>query len=1103
MKTKITFLLFLFALLPFSGQAIGTWQTAVAISNGETKSGTLSDATGQKENWYKISVTENGTISLDITPGAGLNINYISLYTLKDGSPTIERKFVYIGTVQKSLIENNVAAGTYYVKILRSGGNGGYTLKYTFSENGYVNDSEPNNAIKTGSLLTSGSSVQGHLGYFYYNDTDTEDWYKIEVPANGSVSLDITPGAGLNINYISLYTLKGESTTSERKFIYIGTDQKSLIENNVAAGTYYVKILRSDGNGGYTLKYTYTENSYKNDSEPNNTINTGSFLTSGSSVQGQLGYYYYNDTDTEDWYKIEVPGNGTVSLDIIPGAGLNINYISLYTMKGESTTSERKYVYIGTVQKSLIDNNVAAGTYYVKILRSGGNGGYTLKYTFTKNKYKNDTEPNNTYQQGQPLTINETVTGHLGYSYHFSDIDNNDWYRLTIKEKGVVNFKIKPDTASSISIDYIELFKITETGTTSKGFVYVKREEKQLTLNDIEPGDYALRVFRLGGAGAYTLTFGQAVPLAGSPIKVDVIGRTSIRRGAPNRFTVKLINTGGERTQSFMLAVGVTEDIHFLGAEVPHNGGVQKLKINEELESANATAQSFFVPYLEPFESYSFDILVEGAATGGSSVNGAKVKQQADILPALVVGAVVSYGTGIVVDKIQDWVQDKVSDGIDLSPQEAQEYARAMNITVEELGMTKQKDGIGVFATKSVIKQTVENASKLNPVTNLIFKVGNAVETTASISQSLRRRLWYWLYSEVGLIDKKIAVSDGKLAADKIVASWDPNEKTGPKGFGETNAIAKPQRMDYTIFFENKKEATAPAYRIYIEDTLSELFDLSTVEFGSTSHSGDNYFWQMEQDGNKLKWTIEGIELPPNITPPEGEGYVTFSVELKPGIASGVPVTNNATIIFDKNAPITTNIWTNVVDMLAPTTQMNSVNYTQGDTDVTVSCISNDNVNGSGVNRYLFYVSENEAPFTFIEESKTNSIKFPINLQKEINYRFYTLAIDNTGNVEQNRPDYVTFNSLTSVNDVKANKLRAYPNPSMDGIFYITGNTESIHATSYRVYSTIGQLVVMKEISVQDGRQPVKIDLSGYPAEIYHAIIEIDKTLYSILLQKK
>jgi hypothetical protein len=106
--------------------------------------------------------------------------------------------------------------------------------------------------------------------------------------------------------------------------------------------------------------------------------------------------------------------------------------------------------------------------------------------------------------------------------------------------------------------------------------------------------------------------------------------------------------------------------------------------------------------------------------------------------------------------------------------------------------------------------------------------------------------------------------------------------------------------------------------------------------------------------------------------------------------------------------------------------------------------------------------------------------------------------------VEQNRPDYVTFNSLTSsVNDVKANKLRAYPNPSMDGIFYITGNTESIHATSYRVYSTIGQLVIMKEISVQDGRQPVKIDLSGYPAGIYHATIEIDKKLYSILLQKK
>lgn len=259
----------------------------------------------------------------------------------------------------------------------------------------------------------------------------------------------------------------------------------------------------------------------------------------------------------------------------------------------------------------------------------------------------------------------------------------------------------------------------------------------------------------------------------------------------------------------------------------------------------------------------------------------------------------------------------------------------------------------------------------------------------------------------------------------------------------------------------------------------------------------------MEQDGNKLIWSIEGIELPPNITPPEGEGYVTFSVELKPDIASGVPIVNSATIIFDKNPAITTNIWTNVIDMLPPTTRMNPVSYLSGDKEVTVSCTSADNTNGSGVNRYLFYVSENEEDFRFIEESNENSIDFPINLEKVTEYRFYAIAIDNVGNVEQNIPDFVSFKSATSVNSVKADILNVYPNPSTDGLFYISASNKNLEVSSYSVYSSLGQLITSKELSAFDDKQIVKIDLSDYPTGVYHTTIKSGTKNYNIKLIKR
>src|SRR5262249_5733207 len=53
--------------------------------------------------------------------------------------------------------------------------------------------------------------------------------------------------------------------------------------------------------------------------------------------------------------------------------------------------------------------------------------------------------------------------------------------------------------------------------------------------------------------------------------------------------------------------------------------------------------------------------------------------------------------------------------------------------------------------------------------------------------------------------------------------------------------------------------------------------------------------------------------LPPNVTQPEGEGAVLFTMKLKPGFPLGTTVCNDARIVFDFNAPIDTPTFCNTI----------------------------------------------------------------------------------------------------------------------------------------------------------------------------------------------
>jgi hypothetical protein len=288
--------------------------------------------------------------------------------------------------------------------------------------------------------------------------------------------------------------------------------------------------------------------------------------------------------------------------------------------------------------------------------------------------------------------------------------------------------------------------------------------------------------------------------------------------------------------------------------------------------------------------------------------------------------------------------------------------------------------------------------------------------------------------------------------------------------------------------FENKKEATAPAYRVQIIDTLPAVFNPETVKFLETSHSGTQYKWKMERKGNILKWDIEGIELVPNITPPEGEGFVRFSVEPAAGLPSGTVFENRATIIFDMNPVITTNTWVNIIDNEAPVTKMATISYSGGDANINITCNSTDNQNGSGVGGYELYASVASAPFVFAGESYDGTFSYRVSDSTKTQYRFYIVATDNVENAEKHVPDYAELNtfmvSVWNRGEIE-DEISVYPNPT-DGLIQVSLKNVSSDDTRIQIISADGKLLQNENIRFNGSSyQTVTFDLSEYIQGVY------------------
>ncbi|MGC9197734.1 MAG: SBBP repeat-containing protein [Acidobacteriaceae bacterium] len=277
------------------------------------------------------------------------------------------------------------------------------------------------------------------------------------------------------------------------------------------------------------------------------------------------------------------------------------------------------------------------------------------------------------------------------------------------------------------------------------------------------------------------------------------------------------------------------------------------------------------------------------------------------------------------------------------------------------------------------------------------------------------------------------------------VGSIDPNDKGGPTGDGSTSHYVRAIPLTYNVAFENQPTATAPAAQVVVTDQLDPTkVDLTTVQltaftFGtnilSVPPGAKNYNTlfsinsslsvriqgSVSAQTGLLTWTFTSIDpstglpptdpsvgfLPPDTDGVSGQGSVIFSVSPKAGDTTGTVISNMATVVFDANAPLSTQTWTNTLDVTPPSSSVQALPATTTSGSFTVNWSGTDT--GSGIAFYDIYVSVNGGSYS-IWQSQTTATSATYTASTAGSYSFYSIATDKAGNVEapKSQADAVT-----------------------------------------------------------------------------------------------
>ncbi|PKL83317.1 MAG: hypothetical protein CVV24_05695 [Ignavibacteriae bacterium HGW-Ignavibacteriae-3] len=357
-----------------------TYQTSITLALNSQSTGHIKyyqSGSTDWEDWWKVVIPADGSFRV-VTESDSADID-LSIYDI-NGTTSIVSASTYGLTEQIQF--NSLMPGTYFVRVYGYNGHGGYKITSTYTQtsiNGVsTNDLEKNDSYSTAvnyfTFSTAGSSSNyGHLGYYSNGYTDWEDWWSVTTGTNGKLVVKIESNPTLDVD-IYLYDVNG--TSSIKSASTYGSSEQ-LTFDNLAPGKYYIRVYRYSGYGSYKITEEFSTPSLSNDSENNDTPAKAVTIIPETKMTGHLGYYSNSYTDYDDYYVFTLTSTWDslyIRTDSEPPLDTDLY---LYVSPTSSIASSSTY---GT-KEILKYPNIPAGTYYIRVWRYSGQGGYAIKIT--------------------------------------------------------------------------------------------------------------------------------------------------------------------------------------------------------------------------------------------------------------------------------------------------------------------------------------------------------------------------------------------------------------------------------------------------------------------------------------------------------------------------------------------------------------------------------------------------------------------------------------------------------------------------------------------------------------------------------------------------
>ena len=265
---------------------------------------------------------------------------------------------------------------------------------------------------------------------------------------------------------------------------------------------------------------------------------------------------------------------------------------------------------------------------------------------------------------------------------------------------------------------------------------------------------------------------------------------------------------------------------------------------------------------------------------------------------------------------------------------------------------------------------------------------------------------------------------------------------TGPQTDQTNGFLPGNTALPYTINFQNNPGTSSYVNQITIVTQLDPSLDPTTFQLGDIKiggitvsiPAGHTNFTQdidftstlgfilrisagldLSQNPAAVKWVIQAIDpltgqpltdstrglLMPNDAQGSGAGYVSWTAQLKPDVATGTMVSESAAILYDTQPPQTTETLTQAVDEIAPTTTLSATQIgTTNAYKVTYSVT--DDEGGSGFAHVTLYVATDGGNYVIWQSQLTAASGTLVYTGSAGHtYQFLGLATDNAGNQEQ------------------------------------------------------------------------------------------------------